>query len=384
MSTTPPSPPLPSMGSRTMTGIHEWDHVLGGGFVEGSLVLLSGEPGIGKSTLTLQVLAQMARQKERVLYITGEESPEQVTDRAQRLGITAQNIELLYENNLENILTILESTKPRFLVVDSIQVMVSDEIPGTAGGLNQVRYVTEALMDTIKTAKIPTLLIGHVNKEGNIAGPKVLEHLVDTVLLLEGERDHEFRMLRAVKNRYGNVSEVGLFEMSETGLRELKNPGQRLLENRSQNALGTCLTISMEGNRPLLMEVQALVSRTPFGYPKRMTSGFDRNRLELLLAVIQKYTSLNLSDQDVYVNISCGLSLRDPAADLAVCLAIASSFLQKPVAPNQVAYGEVSLNGEIRLSFKDKEREKAAKKMDLKELVRGKALMPILKQIFAI
>lgn len=350
---------------RTQTGIGEWDQVLGGGFVEGSLILLSGEPGIGKSTLTLQVVDRMAAQKEKVLYITGEESTDQISDRAKRLGCTHGNISLLYETNLENILTIIESGKPEFLVIDSIQVMSSSEIVGAAGSLSQVRYVTEMIMNAIKTLKIPTLLIGHVNKEGNIAGPKVLEHLVDTVLLLEGERDHEMRMLRASKNRFGSVSEVGIFEMTASGLQELKNPGQHILENRPQNTIGSCLTLCMEGQRPLLMEVQALVSHTVFGYPKRMASGFDRNRLELLLAVLQKSTSLNFTDQDVYINVVGGLRIIDPAADLAVCTAIASSFLKKPIQSNLVTFGEVGLTGEIRKSYKDDERKKTAEKLGL-------------------
>lgn len=357
-----------SVPFRTLTGIDEWDQTLGGGLVDGSLVLLAGEPGIGKSTLTLQIVSKMAQKKTKILLITGEESTNQVSDRAKRLGIKESNIQLLYENNLENILLTLEKEKPDFLVVDSIQVMASNDIPGVAGTLSQVRYVTEALMNHIKTRHIATLLIGHVNKEGNIAGPKVLEHLVDTVILLEGERDHEMRLLRVVKNRFGPVSEVGLFEMSEQGLKEVKNPGERILENRSGQDLGSALTVSMEGNRPLLIEVQALVQRTPFGYPKRMASGFDRNRLELLIAVLQKYSSLNLSDQDVYINVAGGLTLRDPAGDLAVCMAIASSTWKKPIPLKQVSWGEMGLTGEVRKTLRDKEREKACKKMKLEPL----------------
>lgn len=353
--------------ARAQTGISEWDSVLGGGIVEGSLILLSGEPGIGKSTLTLQVLDKMAKLKERVLYVTGEESIDQVSDRARRLGCKTENIKLLYENELENILASIELEKPNFLVIDSIQVMASNEIAGVAGSLSQVRYVTEILMNTIKTLKIPTLLIGHVNKEGNIAGPKVLEHLVDTVLILEGERDHEFRMLRAMKNRFGPISEVGLFEMSEDGLREVRNPGERILESRPKNAIGSALTVSMEGNRPLLMEVQALVNPTHFGYPKRMANGFDRNRLELLIAVLQKYSKLDLSDQDVYINITGGLSLRDPAGDFAVCMAIRSSLEKKPLPEGTVYWGEMSLTGELRKNFKDRERQKSIDKMGLKK-----------------
>lgn len=359
--------------ARTFTGITEFDQVLGGGFVEGSLILLSGEPGIGKSTLTLQVVSRMAQQKERVLYITGEESVDQVAARGKRLGYGASTLELLYETSLENILATIESEKPNFLVVDSIQVMASSEIPGVAGSLSQVRYATEMIMNAIKTHKIPTLLIGHVNKDGNIAGPKVLEHLVDTVLLLEGDRDHELRMLRALKNRFGPVSEVGLFEMTSDGLTEVKNPGERILQNRPENAIGSALTMSMEGNRPLLMEVQALVHHTDFGYPKRMASGFDRNRLELLIAVLQKYTALNLADQDVYVNVTGGLHISDPACDLAICAALYSSLSKKILPKDQVYCGEVGLTGEIRSSYKDQVRQKATQKMGLKS--------PVLKNI---
>lgn len=352
--------------ARLISGLTEFDSVLGGGFVEGSLILLSGEPGIGKSTLTLQVVSRMAAQKERVLYITGEESVDQVFDRARRLGANENNLQLLYETSLENILTTIANEKPEFLVIDSIQVMSSGDIPGVAGSISQVRYVTEMIMNVIKTQKIPTLLIGHVNKDGNIAGPKVLEHLVDTVLILEGERDHELRMLRAIKNRFGPVSEVGLFEMTGEGLTEVKNPGERVLKNRPESAIGSALTMSMEGNRPLLMEVQALVHHTDFGYPKRMASGYDRNRLELLIAVLQKHTTLDLADQDVYVNITGGLTLKDPASDLAICAAIASSIQKKPLPLGSVFFGEISLTGEVRPSYKDKERSKAVEKMGLK------------------
>ena len=352
--------------TRTLSGITEWDQVLGGGIVEGSLVLLSGEPGIGKSTLTLQIVDRMAAQKEKVLYVTGEESVDQVSDRAKRLKCKQENIQLLYENQLESLISTIESLKPEFLVVDSIQVMASAEIPGAAGSISQVRYVTEALMNTIKRLKIPTLLIGHVNKDGNIAGPKVLEHLVDTVLILEGERDRELRMLRAVKNRFGNVSEVGLFEMAESGMQEVLNPGERTLENRPENATGSCLTMSLEGQRPLLMEVQALVNKSHFGYPKRAASGFDRNRLELLVAVLQKHTKLNLAEQDIYINVVGGLRLQDPAADLAICMAIASSLLKKDIQRDLVLFGEIGLTGEIRPGFRAEQRTKAVKKLGLK------------------
>lgn len=352
---------------RLASGIEEWDQVLGGGFMPSQLVLLSGEPGIGKSTLTLQITGKMALQKEKVLYVTGEESVEQVADRAHRLGIQSQNLVLLQENNLENLLSVVRSEKPDFLVVDSVQVMSSEELPSGAGSIGQVRLVTESLMQVIKSEHIPTLLIGHVNKEGQIAGPKVLEHLVDTVLLLEGERDHEFRVLRSLKNRFGSVNEVGFFEMEEAGMRELKNPGEKVLQNRPADAIGSALSMIMEGNRPLLLEVQALVSRTVFGYPKRTASGFDRNRLELLVAVLQKHTDMNFLDQDVYVNVVGGLKVHDPALDLAVCLALSSSYNKKPLPTDLVAFGEVGLTGEVRSVSRMKERSSALEKLGLKK-----------------
>lgn len=349
---------------RAKTGIEEFDLVAGGGIVEGSLILLSGEPGIGKSTLTMQILDKMASQMSSVLYVTGEESVDQVSARAKRLGAAHENIQLLYETNLENIIAAVESEKPEFLVLDSIQVMASEAIPGMAGAISQVRFVTESIMSVIKTKKISTLLIGHVNKEGNLAGPKVLEHLVDAVFLLEGERDQSLRLLRSIKNRYGTVNEVGMFEMDEKGLRELKNPSERIIESRPKNSFGSCLTVTIEGNRPILMEVQALVNTSPFGYPKRAASGFDRNRLELLIAVIEKHTDLSLADKDVYINITGGLYLKDPAADLAVCMAIASSLKKKVIRENLVIFGEVGLAGEVRKPLQNEARIKSVKKLN--------------------
>ncbi|MFA5855267.1 MAG: DNA repair protein RadA [Candidatus Gracilibacteria bacterium] len=364
---------------RIKTGLIELDTVLGGGIAESSLILLSGEPGIGKSTLTLQIVDLIAAQNRSVLYITGEEAISQIADRARRLGLTQTNISLLYETCVENILTAVANEKPHFLVVDSIQVLSSQEIAGSAGSISQVRFATELLMNEIKSRKIPLLLIGHVNKEGSIAGPKVLEHLVDTVLILEGERDHELRLLRVLKNRFGPVNEVGLFEMTATGMRELKNPGERILDMQPRGAVGSALTITMEGNRPLLMEVQALTNRTNFGYPKRMAEGFDRNRLELLAAVISRHTSFDLQSMDIYVNITGGLSLSDPAGDSAVCAAIISSVTGRPLPAGAVFFGEVGLTGEIRPSFKDPARLKAAEKMGLKRCGNVKRLEEMMK-----
>jgi DNA repair protein RadA/Sms len=363
---------------RHLTGITELDPVLGGGFTPASLTLLSGEPGIGKSTLTLQIVHALSKKTNKsnsatneasaglqnILYITGEESIAQVSNRAHRLKTLPENLKLLFETHLETILTLIEKEKPDFLVLDSIQVMGSDQISGIPGSLSQVRYVTESIMHTIKTLGIPTLLIGHVNKDGNIAGPKVLEHLVDTVLLIEGERDQNFRMLRALKNRFGPVSEIGLFEMTEKGLMSIKNPGEKLLKSR-ESKIGSTLSLSMEGNRPLLIEVEALVTRSHFGYPKRASHGFDRNRLELLIAVMEKYSGISLSDQDIYLNISGGLRTKDPACDLAVCAAILSSFQKKTLAKDLVYWGELSLTGTIRRNHKEEARQKAAGKLGL-------------------
>lgn len=366
---------------RIMTEISEFDSVAGGGIVEGSLILMSGEPGIGKSTLTLQVLEKVAAKKEKVLYVTGEESIEQVSDRAKRLGLARENMSLLYESNIENILLAVQNEKPSFLVIDSIQVMYSSSLEAMAGTISQVRFVAETIMQTIKTLGIATLLIGHVNKEGNIAGPKVLEHLVDAVLLLEGERDHNLRLLRAIKNRYGSVNEVGIFEMTSRGMEELKNPAERVLESRPKNAIGSCLTMTLEGNRPLLMEVQALCTTSLFGYPKRTASGFDRNRLELLIAVMQKYTNLNLADQDIYVNVVGGLQLKDPAADLAICMAIASSFNKKALDEKLIAFGEIGLSGEIRRALRHEDREKAVGKLGFLALESQKNIKSAVEKI---
>ena len=368
---------------RTTSGLEELDRVLGGGFVDGSLTLLSGEPGIGKSTLTLQILKFLTEAKASALYVSGEESVDQILDRASRLNCLDERANVVYETQIERVLELLETQKPGFLVVDSVQVMYSSEIPGYPGSISQVRTITEQVMGHVKRMNIPTLLIGHVNKEGQLAGPKVLEHLVDTVLLLEGQRDQSMRILRAVKNRFGTVSEVGLFEMDEAGLRELKNPSEHILLHRPKNAAGSMLTMSLEGNRPLLYEVQALVSRTPFGYPKRSASGFDRNRLELLCAVLQKHTDLDLSDQDIFVNVVGGFSLSDPAADLAVCLAMASSALKRAVPDTLVAFGEVGLTGEIRPGLGEKTRQEACERMGLVRIPKASELKGLLKQLFS-
>lgn len=332
---------------RINTGIEELNRVLGGGLVKGSLVLLSGEPGIGKSTLTLQICNRIAAQQCKVLYVSGEESQHQIASRAKRLGMKEQ-VEFLGETQFENILVTIKAAKPECVIVDSIQVMYSSEIGSLAGSINQVRYCTEKLMEYAKSTGTPVILIGHVTKDGNLAGPRVLEHLVDTVLFLEGERYQNLRMLRSMKNRFGPTHEVGIFEMNDHGLKEVANASKLFLEGRKKDSFGSTITATVEGTRPLLLEVQALTNVTAFGYPKRAGSGFDNNRLQLLIAVIQKHLRLNLSNQDVYVNIVGGFRLDEPAADLAVVMAIISSLTQKTLAADSLYIGEVGLSGEIR------------------------------------
>lgn len=333
---------------RIVTGISECDRVLGGGIVPGSLILLGGEPGIGKSTLTLQLAAYLAETKKKVLYVSGEESAQQISLRAQRLNVVSENLALLPENLLETILATIEKELPDILIIDSIQAIASDVLPALPGSITQVRLCAEALMQFAKKSGIPLILIGHVTKEGNLAGPKVLEHLVDTVLYLEGDRFHELRVLRGIKNRFGSTNEIGLFEMQGSGMKEMKNPSAKLLAGRKDRAIGSVVTCVVEGTRPLLVEMQALTSKTAFGYPRRTTSGFNINRLHLLLAVIERNLGIPLASYDVYANITGGLTVEEPAGDLALCLATLSSYQKIAISADTAAIGEVSLAGEIR------------------------------------
>lgn len=351
---------------RWQLGISELDRVLGGGVVPGSLILLTGEPGIGKSTLTLQIAEKISSLGKKVLYISGEESEEQISSRGSRLGLGLKNLQLLSESNLETILSTAEEQQPEFLIVDSIQVISSQNIPGSSGSVSQVRLCAEAILEFAKPKRLPVLLTGHVTKDGTLAGPRVLEHLVDTVLYLEGNRMYDVRLLRGVKNRFGAVSEVGIFEMAQNGLCEVKNPSEKFLSQRQAATPGVALASTMEGTRPLIVEVQALTAETRFGYPRRTASGFDVNRLQLLIAVIERHLNIHLGAHDVYVNVVGGLKLQDPACDLGICLAIVSSLKKKNIPQNTVLLGEVGLTGEIRLPSKIEIRKREAEKLGLK------------------
>ena len=336
---------------RIPTKMNEVDRVLGGGIVPGSLMLLGGEPGIGKSTLTLQVLDKL--KLENMVYVAGEESMEQIKLRADRMGCELDGLWFLETNILEEVIQSLNelensSKKISFLVIDSIQTVKTINSNSFAGSTSNIRHVTESILNWAKSRGVPVLIIGHVTKDGEMAGPKVLEHLVDTVMYIEGDRVARYRFLKSVKNRFGSTEEVGLFHMEEFGLREIEDPAKEFLEERSKELIGSCLTCTMEGNRPFLVEVQALTSPTSFGYPKRSSVGFDINRLSMIIAVLNKYFKVDLSNQDVFINISGGFKIKDTAADLAVMKALVNSYRQKPEKLDSVYIGEVSLTGEIR------------------------------------
>jgi DNA repair protein RadA/Sms len=326
----------------------ELSRVLGGGIVPGSGVLVSGDPGIGKSTLLLQLAAYMARTQGKTLYVSGEESARQIKLRAGRLGIADPNLYILAEIHLDRILHHATELQPKLIVVDSVQAIYSDASTSAAGSVSQVRECTSQMLRLAKSESIPVFLVGHVTKEGAIAGPRVLEHMVDTVLYLEGERFQTYRLLRSVKNRFGSTDEVGVFEMAEAGLREVTNPSEAFLAERLPNAAGSAIAVTLEGTRPLLVEVQALASTTSFAQPRRTANGVDFNRLLLLTAVLSKRVGIRLSDQDVFVNVVGGLRINEPAADLAVAVAIASSMKNLPVPADLAVVGEVGLSGELR------------------------------------
>ncbi len=332
---------------RISTGIKEFDRVLGGGIVIGSLVLISGDPGIGKSTILLQICEHLD-DCSKILYVSGEESANQIKMRANRLGVTTDKLYILPQTDVAAIIEAIRQEKPDFVIVDSIQTMVYDEISSTAGSVTQVRECTNIFMHTAKGLGIPIFIVGHVNKDGAIAGPKVLEHIVDTVLYFEGEKNYSYRILRSAKNRFGSTNEIGVFEMTSDGLKEVLNPSLMMISGRPKNTSGTCVACVMEGSRPILAEVQGLVCATGFGTPRRMSTGFDYNRMSMLIAVLEKRAGYFFNNMDAYINVVGGLRLDEPAADLTVALALVSSLKDKAVADNVLAFGEVGLAGEIR------------------------------------
>lgn len=332
---------------RISSNIKEFDRVLGGGFVQGQVILLAGTPGVGKSTLLTQI--GKALPKANVLYVCGEESVGQVKVRAERMGYKSDNLHLLSETNVDAIVDFLSSSnETSLLIVDSIQTLFSQDLTGMAGSVGQVRGSSSKLIDIAKAKNIPTILVGHVTKEGTVAGPKVLEHMVDTVLYLEGDSNHMFRILKTTKNRFGPVSEVGIFEMTEGGMQEVDNPSKLFLNEDDVKSSGTCLTVVMEGYRPMILEIQALTVRTSFGYPKRTASGYSINRLHVLIATIEKRCGIKLSDYDVYLNVSGGYKITEQSCDLAVCLAIISSVKDKALKEKTIAFGECDLSGGVR------------------------------------
>ena len=354
--------------NRTSTGYVELDRVLGGGLVNGSLILLGGEPGIGKSTLILQ-LCEKVQGDGKVLYVSGEESAEQIKLRADRLDVKNDDLMFLGETDIDVIKDAIADMKPKLVIIDSIQTMCSDEITAAAGSVSQVREITSQIMRMCKAQQITTIIIGHVTKEGNIAGPRVLEHMVDTVLYLEGERYNTYRILRAVKNRFGSTNEIGMFEMRQEGMCEVTNPSDILITEREDNPSGSCILASVEGTRPILVEIQALTSQTVFGLPKRTANGFDYNRLAVLIAVLEKRAGLSLGNQDVYLNVAGGMRISEPAADLGIIATVASSYKNVPISQSTVVMGEVGLTGEVRRINLLEKRLKEAEKLGFKTCI---------------
>jgi len=349
--------------TRVASSITELDRVLGGGIVPGSLVLIGGDPGIGKSTLLLQAMHKLAAGSGPVLYVSGEESASQTRLRGERLGASHPRLLILAENSLEAILAHAATLKPRAMVVDSIQTVWTSSLESAPGSVSQVRESAGKLMVLAKGSGIPVFIVGHVTKDGAIAGPRVLEHMVDTVLYFEGDGSHPFRILRAVKNRFGSTNEIGVFEMKQEGLTEVANPSELFLAERPLGVAGSVVTASLEGSRPLLVELQALVTQTSFGVPRRTTIGVDHNRLALLVAVLEKKVGLHLAGQDIFLNAAGGVRLNEPAADLAMIMAVASSHLDKPIAPQTVVLGEVGLAGEVRAITQPEQRIAEAEKL---------------------
>lgn len=354
--------------TRVITSNKEFNRVVGGGIVPGSLTLIGGDPGIGKSTLMLQISSQLAKQSD-VLYVSGEESIKQTKLRADRLDVTSESLYVLAETDIELIAKAIDEQKPSFVIIDSIQTVFHPDVQSAPGSVSQVRECTSEFMKLAKTKGIAIFLVGHVTKEGSIAGPRILEHMVDTVLYFEGERHHTYRILRAVKNRFGSTNEMGIFEMKEQGLVEVTNPSEIFLEERSQGASGSVVVASMEGTRPVLVEIQALISPTSFGNPRRMATGIDHNRVSLLMAVLEKRVGLLLQNQDAYLKVAGGVKLDEPAIDLAIVISIASSFRDQPSEPADIVVGEVGLTGEVRRVSRVEQRVQEAVKLGFKRII---------------
>lgn len=365
---------------RFQTGMKELDRVLGGGIVPGSLVLVGGDPGIGKSTLLLQVCQKLAEERQ-VLYISGEESLSQIKLRANRMGDFSDNMKLFCETNLGTIRDVIEKKQPEFVVIDSIQTMYSEEVASAPGSVSQVRESTNVFMQLAKGLGITIFIVGHVTKEGTVAGPRVLEHMVDTVLYFEGDRHASYRILRGVKNRFGSTNEIGVFEMQQNGLVEVENPSEYMLSGKPENASGSVVACSIEGTRPLLIEIQALVCDTNFGMPRRTATGTDYNRVNLLMAVLEKRIGLHLANCDAYVNIAGGIRMNEPAIDLGIVMAIVSSYKNRPVDERMIVFGEVGLSGEVRAVNMPEQRVAEAKKLGFETCVVPEVSLDMVKGI---
>ena len=366
--------------TRSETGIKELDRVLGGGIVPGSLVLVGGDPGIGKSTLLLQVCKRMAQMK-KILYISGEESQAQIKLRANRMGNFTSGLLLLCETNLGIIRSVIEKERPELVVIDSIQTMYSEDVTSAPGSVSQVRESTNVFMQLAKGLCIPIFIVGHVTKEGTVAGPRVLEHMVDTVLYFEGDRHASYRILRAVKNRFGSTNEIGVFEMRQSGLVEVENPSEYMLSGKPENASGSVVACSMEGTRPILLEIQALVCRTNFGMPRRTAAGTDYNRVNLLMAVLERRLGMSLGNCDAYVNIAGGIKMNEPAIDLGIVMALVSSYRNRPIDEKTIVFGEVGLSGEVRAVNMPEQRVAEAKKLGFETCILPEVSLKMVKEI---
>ena len=366
--------------TRIETGMQELDRVLGGGIVPGSLVLVGGDPGIGKSTLLLQVCQKLAQERS-VLYISGEESLSQIKLRANRMGEFQENLKLLCETNLDTIRNVIENRKPELVIIDSIQTMYSEDVSSAPGSVSQVRESTHVFMQLAKGLGITIFIVGHVTKEGTVAGPRVLEHMVDTVLYFEGDQHASYRILRGVKNRFGSTNEIGVFEMRQNGLVEVENPSEYMLSGKPENASGSVVACSMEGTRPLLIEIQALVCESNFGMPRRTAAGTDYNRVNLLMAVLEKRIGLHMSNCDAYVNIAGGIKMNEPAIDLGIVMALVSSYKNRPVDEKMIVFGEVGLSGEVRAVSMPEQRVAEAKKLGFEICVVPEVSLDMVKNI---